>query len=167
MLHQIQSTVSRQIKKGQTWSSATVSSVLSIFSKSSGVADQTCSPVSWLSALIENETRSTWEVQTKNVMIYYDWINVHSISTHCIWTSTLTRSPFHSPEVRRTALLGGRPFYTLHSDWGMTKERMQPHSPQLCMMKNIAALFNTKIPKYTIHGSKEVCRIELKEHVEI
>ena len=144
-----------------------MSSVHLVFSKSSSVADQTCVPVSWRSALIENETRSTWEVKTNHFIIYCEWINVQNISTYCVWTSALTRSPFHSPEVRRKALLGGRPFYTPHSDWGMTKERMQPHSPQLCMMKNIAAMFSTKTSKYTFHGGKEMCRFELQEHAEI
>lgn len=106
----IQSTVSRQTKKGQTWFSATVSSVLPIFSKSSSVADQTCSPVSWRSALIENETRSTWEVKTNNFIIYYEWINVLNIS-HTLYLNINTyKKPFPQPRGPKNSSVGRQTF---------------------------------------------------------
>ena len=43
----------------------------------------------------------------------------------------LTRILFHSPEVRRTALLAGKPFDKHHLGWDKTRERQLPHSAQL------------------------------------
>lgn len=43
----------------------------------------------------------------------------------------LTKIPFRSPEVRRTARSAGKPSYTLRSRRGKTTGTMRPHSPPL------------------------------------
>lgn len=45
--------------------------------------------------------------------------------------SELTKIPFRSPEVRRTARSAGKPSDTLRSSWGKTTGRMRPHSAPL------------------------------------
>ena len=76
-----------------------------------------------------------WDTQhlgvNKRPCITFNEMYTTYSQSYCVWTSKLTRSLFHSPEVQRRVLSGGKLSYTLHSGWDKTRGRRQPHSPQL------------------------------------
>lgn len=65
-----------------------------------------------------------------------------------------TGSLSHSPEVQRTTLLGDKPFYILHLEWGKTTGRMQPH------LEQHLAVRQPKVPKQS-HGNKTFSRLSV------